>query len=153
MMKILEAYDIPSILLKAISILYENTRARAITPDGETEYFQVTTGILQGDILAPYLFAIVLDHIMRRTYNGKETELGFQLQRQTSRRNPAITITDLDFADDLPLLTEEIRQAQEVLRRPEDEAEKVGLYCNAKKTELQTFNHDEPVDVKTDVKR
>ena len=75
-MKLLGTYDIPARLLKAISKLYENTRARVITPDGETK------GILQGDTLAPYLFAIVLDHIMKRTYNGKETELGFQLQRQ-----------------------------------------------------------------------
>ena len=45
-MIILEAYDIPPRLLKAVSNLYENTRARVITPDGETdEYFQVTTGI------------------------------------------------------------------------------------------------------------
>ena len=148
MMKILKAYDVPPSLLKAISKLYENTRARIITPDGETEFFEVTTGVLQGDTLAPYLFAIVLDYVLRQTYRGRETELGFQLERRRSRRNPAITITDLDFADDIALLTEEMEQAQEVLTRLENEAEKVGLYCNAKKTEMQVFNHDLPIDVK-----
>ena len=148
MLKILKAYDVPQRLLKAMGKRYENTRAKVMTHDGETEYFQVTTGVLQGDTLVPYLFAIVLDHVLCQTYSGRELELGFQLERQRSRRNPAINITDLDFADDLALLTEEIKQAQEVLTRLENEAEKVGLFCNAKKTDLQVFNHEVPVDVK-----
>ena len=148
MLKILKAYDVPSRFLKAISKIYENTRARVITPDGDTEFFEVTTGVLQGDTLAPYLFAIVLDYILRQTYRGKESELGFQLERRRSRRNPPVTITDLDFADDIALLTEEIGQAQEVLEQLENEAAKIGLYCNAKKTKVQVFNHEQPVDIK-----
>ncbi len=35
---------------------------------------------------------------------------------------------------------EEMEQAQEVLNKLESEAERVGLYCNAKKTVFQTFN-------------
>ena len=148
MIKILKAYDIPPKLLAVIEKMYENTRARVITPDGETELFEIKAGVLQGDTLAPYLFAIVLDHVLRKTFTGKEEELGFKLQRQRSRRNPAVVVTDLDFADDLALLTEEIEQAQEVLYRLETEAEKVGLYCNAKKTEIQAFNQERPVEVK-----
>ena len=144
MMRILQAYDIPPKLLNAISKMYENTRAKVISPDGETEFFQIKAGVLQGDTLAPYLFAIVLDFVLRKTFEGRE-DLGFQLQRQRSRRVPAITVTDLDFADDLALLAEEMEQAQEVLQRLESEAEKVGLMCNAKKTEVQAFNQDRPV--------
>ena len=69
---------------------------------------------------------------MRKTYNGREEDLGFKLHRQKSRRHQAVTVTDLDFADDLAL---EIYKAQEVLSRLEQGAEKVGLFCNAKKTE------------------
>ena len=86
---------------------------------------------------------------MRQVFEGRETELGFHLHRRRSRRKPAVVITDLDFADDLALLTEEIAQAQEVLSRLETEARKVGLQCNAKKTELQAFNHNTPVTIKT----
>ena len=57
-------------------------------------------------------------------------------------------MTDLDFADDLALLCEEIEQAQEVLLRLETEAENVGLFCNAKKTEVQAFNQERPVIIK-----
>ena len=54
----------------------------------------------------------------------------------------------LDCADDIAVLAEEIEQAQEVLSRLEHEAEGVGMYCNAKKTELQIFNHDSPVEIR-----
>ena len=147
MMKILQAYDIPPNLISAITRMYENTRAKVISPDGETDFFEIKAGVLQGDTLAPYLFAIVLDYVLRKTFAGREKELGFQLYRQRSRRVPAVTVTDLDFADDLALLTEEMEQAQEILLRLENEAEKVGLMCNAKKTEVQAFNQDRPVSI------
>ena len=147
-MKILKAYDVPQNLLQAITKIYENTRARVITPDGDTDFFNIIAGVLQGDTLAPYLFAIVLDYVLRKTLNGREEELGFHLQRRKSQRIPPIVVTDLDFADDLALLTEEIGQAQEILRRLEEEARSVDLYCNAKKTEIQAFNHTDTVEVK-----
>merc|ERR1711867_237609 len=147
MMKILQAYGVPPKLLGAIGKMYENTRARCISPDGETEFFEIRAGVLQGDTLEPYLFAIILDYVMRKTFDGKEEELGFPLHRRRCRRNPAVVVTDLDFADDLALLSEEMEQAQEVLHRLETEAEKVGLHCNAKKTEVQAFNQDSPVTI------
>ena len=118
-----------------------------ITPDGETDFFQIIDWVLQRDTLAPYLFAIVLDYIMRKTYQGREEELGFHLQKRQNQCVPPTTVTDLDFADDLALITEETEQAQEVLTRLEQEAGKVGPHCNAKKTEIQAFNHDTPITV------
>ena len=38
-------------------------------------------------------------------------------------------------------MTEEIHKAQKVLSCLENEAKNFGLYCNAKKTEIQIFNH------------
>ena len=149
MFKILKAYGIPPRLLNAIITMYKNTKARIVSPDGETEFFEILTGVLQGDTLAPYLFAIVLDYVMRQVYDGREAELGFCLHRQRSRRYPAITVTDLDFADDLALVTEEIHQAQEILHQLEIKAKNVGLICNADKTELQAFNQDQQVNIRT----
>ena len=59
-----------------------------------------------------------------------------------------MTVTDLDFADDLAITTEEIEQAQEALTRLETEAGKVGLVCNAKKTEYQSYNQVGSVKIK-----
>lgn len=134
-MKILKAYDMPTTFLSATEKIYENTRAEVISAHGKTDYIEIKAGVLQGDTLAPYLFAIVLDYVPRKTFSGKEDELGFKLYRQWSSRKPAVKVTDFDFADDLALLWEEMEQAQEVLHRLETEARRVGLYCNAKKTE------------------
>jgi len=149
MLKILKAYGVPAELVKAIGKLYENTTARVVTPDGETDLFNIVAGVLQGDTLAPYLFAIVLDHVMRQAVGNKVHELGFEIERRKSRRHPAVAISDLDFADDIALLSEEITQAQQLLLRVEQESAKVGLQLNDKKTKVMAFNQEAPVDLNT----
>ena len=115
MLAILKYYGIPEELVKAISIMYEDTTSNVITFDGETETFNILAGVLQGDTLAPYLFVIVIDYVMRTALLGREYKLGFQLRKRKSRRVPAITITDMDFADDIALVSECIKEAQEML--------------------------------------
>ena len=56
---------------------------------GDTDYFDIIAGILQGDILAPsYLFIICLDHVLRTSID-KIKENGFKLTNERSRRDPA----------------------------------------------------------------
>ena len=61
MEQILLAYGIPKETVAAITILYRNTKVKVRSPDGDTEYFDIVAGVLQGDTLAPYLFIICLD--------------------------------------------------------------------------------------------
>ena len=49
---ILIIYGIPTEIVNAIFMLYKNTRSMVISPDGDI-LFDITTGILQGDTLAP----------------------------------------------------------------------------------------------------
>ena len=46
-------------------ILYKNTIAMVCSPDGDTNSFDIFTGVLQGDTLAPYMFMICLDCVPR----------------------------------------------------------------------------------------
>ena len=62
LMKILRAYGIPARIVDLINLLYINTRGKVITPDGETDLFEILAGVLQGDTLAPYLFIIAVDY-------------------------------------------------------------------------------------------
>ena len=125
MRQILLAYGIPIKLVQTIMKLYEGTKAKVVSPDGDTALFDILAGVLQGDTLAPYLFVIVLDYAMRRATEGKELELGFTVQKRRSSRFPAKAVTDMDFADDIALISEEIVQAQELLDRVEKEAANV----------------------------
>ncbi|GFR68720.1 hypothetical protein ElyMa_000284100 [Elysia marginata] len=43
-----------------------NTKTRVATPDGETQLFDISAGVIQGDTLAPFLFMIVLDLTVRK---------------------------------------------------------------------------------------
>ena len=146
MMKILRAYGIPEQLVNAISKLYEETQAKVLSPDGETDYFEILAGVLQGDTLAPYLFAIVIDYVMKRAIGDKAHELGFTLYPRKSRRVHSVNVTDLCLQ---MTLANKYQQAQELLRLVETEAAKVGLHVNGSKTKLISFNQDEPSNVTT----
>ena len=63
MEQILLAYGIPKETVAAITILYRNTKVKVQSPDGDTEYFDIVAGVLQGDTLALYLFIICLDYV------------------------------------------------------------------------------------------
>ena len=70
-------------IVEAINILYTDTTAQVISPDGNTEFFQIHVGVLQGDTLAPFLFIIPLDYAMKKaTWNPLET--GFTKEQQIS---------------------------------------------------------------------
>lgn len=150
MMKILKAYGIPSNLLQAIHTMYTNPKAKVTSPDGETELFDITAGVLQGDTLAPFIFVIVLDYALRQAMGDNEDGLGFTLTPRRSRRHPTETLTDLDFADDIALLSNQIQQAQELLFRVERSCKKVGLGLNAKKTKFLAYNIEDTVIIRTD---
>ena len=60
-------------------ILYRNTKVKVRSPDGDTDYFDIVARVLQGDMLAPYLFIICLDYILRTSINNiRETALSWQ---------------------------------------------------------------------------
>jgi hypothetical protein len=149
MLRILKAYGIPDQLVDAIAIMYKDTQAKVISPDGETNLFEILAGVLQGDTLAPYLFVIVVDYTLRDAISGREEELGFHLKRRQSRRIGPEVLTDLDFADDIALISSELHQAQDLLSRVETSVGKVGLKMNTSKTKFMSFNIPQPVKILT----
>ena len=123
----------------AITILSRSTKVKVRSPDGDTEYFDIVAGVLQGDTLAPYLFIICLDYVLRTSID-KIRENGFELTKKRSRRYPAKTITDADYADEIALLANAPNQAETLLHSLERVAAGIGLYVNAHKTEYMCYN-------------
>ena len=148
MFEILGHYGIPSEIIDAIRVLYSNTRSSVLTHDGETEPFDVVSGILQGDTLAPFLFIIVIDYIMRTSVDTIN-EKGFQYQPRRSSRHQALHITDADFADDIALLSDSLENAQVLLSSLESAANCTGLYFNEKKTECMPINIQDDSPIRT----
>ena len=146
MFSILEAYGIPLETVNAIRTSYRETSCYVSTPDGDSDSFDIVTGVMQGDPLAPFLFIICLDYAMRSAILDTD---GIVLKRRRSRRHPPQRLCDLDFADDIALIEETIKKAEELLHRVERDCQHVGLCLNPKKTKFMLVNSNDPTPLTT----
>ena len=137
--------------MSTIKNMYRDTEAKVLSPDGEMRYFNIHVGVLQGNTLAPYLFVIVLDFVLRRAIAGNEERLGFTLVKRQSKRVKPTVVTDCDFADDIVLLSNEVDQAQILLNNVQVETMKVGLHINVDKRKFLALNQQNmPILTTTD---
>ena len=95
------------------------------------------------------MFIIVLDYALRKAMNGKEEDLGFTITPRKSSRHPKEALADLDYADDISLLSDEIKQAQQLLTSVETECKKMGLGLNGPKTKFLAYNIDDVQPLRT----
>ena len=145
MFLILEAYGIPTETVNAIRTMYKDTSCIVSTSDGDTDPFNIVTGVLQGDPLAPFLFIICLDYAMRSSIVDSD---GIVLKRRRSRRHPPQVLSDLDYADDIALIEATIAKAQDLLSRVETACQSVGLFLNAKKTKFMVVNSNDSTPIR-----
>ena len=118
-------------------MLYRNTKV--CSPHGDSDYFDIVTGVLQGDTFVPYLFIICLDYVLRTSID-KMKENGFNLTKERSRRYVAQTITDADYTDDIALTANARTHTNTLLHSLEWAAAGIGLHVNAHKTEYMCVN-------------
>ena len=137
MLKILAAYGIPPEIVNAIRVMYENTSALVMTPEGNTDIFKIDSGVLQGDPLAPFIFIICLDYALRISILSSD---GLTLKRKRSRRVPAEVLAELAFADDIALMEDTIDKAETLLHKIEFATQSIGLFLNASKTKAMHLN-------------
>ena len=133
---ILLSYDVPKDLVDAIMSVYYGAQASVKAGSSLSESFDLGVGVLQGDTLAPYLFIIVLDWVLRNVL--PDESLGAELippAGTKSRPIPGTYLTDLDYADDIALLSNSVTNGQVMLLAIETWAAKVGLKINHSKTE------------------
>ena len=93
----------------------------------------------QRDTLAPYLFIICLDYVLR-TSTDIMKDNSFKLPKERSRRYPAQTIIDMDYTDDIEFLANTPTQAETLLYDLEWAAACIGLHVNTHKMKYMCFN-------------
>ncbi|VDO75375.1 unnamed protein product [Schistosoma margrebowiei] len=102
--KLLRHYGVPQKIVNIIQSSYDGLHCKIVHGGQLTRSFEVKTGVRQGCLLSPFLFLLVIDWIIKTsTSEGKH---GIQW---TSR----MQLDDLDFADDLALLSQTQQQMQE----------------------------------------
>ena len=145
MEQILQIYGIPTETIEAIMMLYRNTRSMVRSPDGDNAFFEITTGVLQGDTIAPFLFILFLDYILKTSVDIN-AELCFTLTERRSRRYPATYITDIDYADDIAITTNDMKSANTLLHQIEVTSNEIGLSINTEKTQYMKLNQNSDSD-------
>jgi hypothetical protein len=76
--------------------------------DQFTNFIDLSIGVLEGDTSAPFLFVIVVDYVIRVALADHSLGLKITNKVGTSTRIkiPAKYITDLDFTDDIMLISD-----------------------------------------------
>ena len=145
----LRAFSVPELLIKAVMSTYFGHRGLVLTPDGETNTFDITAGVLQGDTLAPYLFIVVLNEVMLAAVRNGDGLMLYPKFRDEEKRchRPEVRITDMAFADDIVLVSETAEAANTFFNNVALHARRVGLVVNDKKTQYVQIGCVSPGDI------
>ncbi|VDO59943.1 unnamed protein product [Schistosoma margrebowiei] len=129
--KLLRHYGVPQKIVNIIQNSYDGLHCKIVHGRQLTKSFEVKTGVRQGCLLSPFLFLLVIDWIMKTsTSEGKR---GIQW---TSR----MQLDDLDFADDLALLSHTQQQMQEKTNSVAAASSAVGLNIHKGKSKVLRYN-------------
>ena len=129
----MELYEVPTKIVNIMKSMYDGSESCVRVSQGHTDFFNVDSGVRQGDLLSPLLFNIVLDFVMRRIeFAGK----GLQLIRARRQR-------DLAYADDICLLADDVVYMKRMTEVVVCEATKTGLRVNTRKNGVMKIRTDD----------
>ena len=118
-------------IITLINLFYRNFECSVIVGGNISKPFPVNSGVCQGCILSPMLFLITIDWVMRQTTSDKARGLQWALFSH---------LEDLDFADDLAVLSLRPDHLQEKTDRLEKFSWQTGLNINTTKTKVMLVN-------------
>ena len=114
--------------------MYEDITCCVKTTEGNSRKFSILSGVKQGCVLSPLLFAIVIDFVLRSV-----DSTGLRLNDRL--------LSDLDFADDIAILETCKSRLQALLSSVQQKAKGFGLNINASKTKGMA-NSCSPMNIK-----
>ena len=133
LISVLQGWNVPQNLITSIMSLYSGHKMR-VDVDSTlrdvdstlSEEIAVHQGVLQGDTLAPYLFVVVVDVLLRLL---------------PKRAKDVV----LAYADDIALVSDDLKAAESLLHSIEQNAARVGLKLNMgpEKTARFVFNDEQ----------
>ena len=136
-------YHVPEKLVRILKSLYQSTKGAVRAYGRVSSEFDVTTGVRQGDVLAPVLFNLFFDAVIVATVSacpGSGVRMLFDLDgplvgsRKKMRRR--VNIRDLEYADDMALVSDSMDALEETLRALDVSCSGMGLSISSKKTKI-----------------
>lgn len=131
-------YGIPNKIVTMVKNTYVGMTSKVVHEGKLSESFEVNTGVRQGCLLSPFLFLLAIDYIMKNVTEGHRNGIQWTLWKQ---------LDDLDFADDLALLSHSKTQMQNKTEKLLHESKQMGLNIHKGKTKILKVNDNcnEPV--------
>ncbi len=138
--EIMRHYGIPPKLITVVKTMYEGSQCAVVDENGRTDWFEVKSGVKQGCNMSGFLFLLVIDWVMRKTTSEGNNGIRWNFMQQ---------LDDLDFADDIALLSNTRNQMQRKLDCLNKQAKSTGLKINTGKTKVMRLNasNKEPITI------
>ena len=121
---ILSDFKIPNKLIRLIQVTMTGMMAQVKVKAELSETFEVRQGLKQGDGLAPTLFNLALEYVIRK--------LGVDVNSTIHTK----TVQILGYADDIGILARRWQMGEEVVHTLDNVAEEIGLNINTNKTKV-----------------
>ena len=132
-MEILRSYGIPGKITNIIKSFYHNF---SCSVQNSNIMFQVKTGVRQGCVMPSFLFNLAIDWVMRKATEDEKRGI---------RQKINTILEDLDFADDIALLSHTFQHIQQKTNRL---SQYIGLNISERKTEVITINVSNSTPIK-----
>ena len=124
-------YGIPDIFIRTFKALYYQSSS-CVTEGGRfSSWFEVKSGVRHGCPMSGFIFVLIMDWVMRHIND----------RRRGLRWIFTSVLDDLDYADDVALMSSRFADLQEKTERLAATADIVGLKINPRETKVLRLNH------------
>jgi len=130
--RIMRSYSIPEKIVTMVKVMYSGSKCAVIDGSGVYDWFEIKTGVKQGCCMSGFLFLLVVDWVMRKTTKHGNTGIRWKFNK---------FLEDLDFADDLALISSSGRHIQTKVSNLGRYAKMTGLRINTAKTMMMSWNN------------
>jgi hypothetical protein len=146
--RILRAYGVDDKLVELLMDLHTGTQAAVKLAGNVSDWFEIECGVRQGCVIAPLLFNVFFDCVVRQALAAMPEGCGVQLSYSVDGglfdTTPGVAarlqiISMLLYADDMVLLSCNKAELEMMLTVMDDICNKMGMCINASKTELMAM--------------
>jgi exonuclease III len=146
---VLEQYGIPSHLLELLRDLHTGTEAHVRVGGEKSEWFSIDQGVRQGCVIAPMLFNMFMDFVVRHALHTFGSDRGVEFLYRigkdlfpSRKSNEDQFIPLLLYADDLVLLSTNRTLLHDMIYHLEAWTQRWGLTISVPKTKILSSSWD-----------
>jgi Reverse transcriptase (RNA-dependent DNA polymerase) len=146
----LKLYGVHAKIIRLLIDLHTDNIARVRLGGKLGSEFKVTAGVRQGCVIAPTLFNVYIDMVVRHALRRMPPDCGIHIRSRWQGEPGSIEhIVLLMYADDIALMAHDVSVLVEMLRVLDNVATQFGMKVNASKTEVQIIQGTQNADLPT----